>query len=111
MKSFTVNGQKYNAKPFSYNTVCDLEEMGVSIDKIKDKPMGVVRAYFALCADIDLETAGNEVEKHLANGGSIDEIANSMTEMVNESGFFRSLQNQQTSDPSEGTETAGKAKK
>ena len=30
-KSFTVNGVTYTAKPFTYNVICDLEDMGVSL--------------------------------------------------------------------------------
>ena len=38
--TFTVNGKTYKAKPFDFNMVCDLEDMGISMQDASNKPMG-----------------------------------------------------------------------
>ena len=40
MRTFTVNEKSYKAKDFDFNLVCDLEDMGISLDQIKKKPAG-----------------------------------------------------------------------
>ena len=36
---FTVNGVTYTAKPFDFDMVCELEDMGVSFERIDKMPM------------------------------------------------------------------------
>lgn len=91
MKTFTVNGKEYKAKAFDFNLMCDLEDMGVSIADMPNKPMTVVRAYFALCTGKGKEFAGKEMEQHLINGGTFDDVVNAMSEEMEKSDFFRSL--------------------
>lgn len=91
MKTFKVNGKEYKAKEFSFNLVCDLEDMGVSLEQAENKPMSMVRAYFALCTGKGKEYAGKEMEQHLINGGTFDEIMNVMTDEMEKSDFFRNL--------------------
>ena len=38
--------------------------------------------------DDDMEKAGMEIEQHLASGGSLDPLMESINKAVNESGFF-----------------------
>lgn len=97
MKTFTVNGMTYEAKPFDFNLACDLDEMGVSIAEIQKKPMSVVRSYLALCMGADKDAAGEQIEQHIMNGGDLDELLDAMTYEINESGFFQKM-----------AETAGK---
>lgn len=100
MKTFTVNGKEYKAKAFDFNLVCDLEDMGISIEDMGKKPMAVVRAYFALCAGKGKEFAGKEMEAHIINGGSFDDVVSAMSEEMEKSDFFRTLQ--QTSETENG---------
>ena len=111
MKTFTVNGITYSAKPFTFNTVCDLEEMGVSMQDMQKKPMSVVRAYFTICTGKDQDFAGEEIEKHVIAGGNFNDVIEAMSEEMDKSDFFRALQNRETNNPTEGTETQSKAKK
>ena len=39
----------------------------------------------------EFEKAGKELEEHVKSGGSLEDIANVMGEMIEESGFFRAL--------------------
>lgn len=111
MKSFTVNNKKYVAKDFTYNVVCDLEDYGVSLSDFKAKPMSVIRAYLAVCADRDMDYVGDEIQAHIIAGGNFDEMMNCMSEKMDESDFFRALQSRTEGNPTEGTETQSKAKK
>lgn len=91
MKKFTINGKNYNAKGFDFNLLCDMEDLGVSMDTMTSKPMSAVRAYFSMCADTTPDIAGKEMEAHMVSGGQLDEIMETMLEMMNESDFFRAL--------------------
>lgn len=111
MKSFTINGVSYNAKPFTFNVVCDLEDMGVSLQDMQNKPMSVVRAYFAVCCGKGQDFAGEQIEAHVINGGDFADVIEAMSEEMDKSDFFRALQNRENNNTSQGTETQIKAKK
>ncbi len=91
MNTFTVNGKEYKAKPFDFNLVCDLEDMGISLEQAANRPMSMVRAYFGLCAGKDKEFSGKEIEAHIVGGGAFDEIMNAMSDEMEKSDFFRNL--------------------
>lgn len=91
MNAFTVNGTEYKAKPFDFNLVCDLEDMGVSLEEAGKKPMSMVRAYFGLCVGKGKEYAGKELEAHIIGGGKFDEIMTAMSDEMEKSDFFRKL--------------------
>ena len=81
----------YTAKDFSFNLLCDLEETGLTLDEMDRKPMSLVRMYFTFCSGLDKIKAGAELENHLINGGSFDDILDVMGTKMEESGFFRAL--------------------
>lgn len=95
IKTFTVNGQIYKAHDFDYNTMCDLEEMGVGFDEgLANKSSALVRAYFAICAGISKAEAGKQIAQHIVSGGSMDAVVDAMVSAMNESDFFRKLKTQ-----------------
>lgn len=91
MRTFKVNGKEYKARAFDFNLVCDLEDMGISLQDARNKPMSMVRAYFGLCSGNEKDIAGKEMEAHVADGGSFDGILNAMSEEMEKSDFFRNL--------------------
>lgn len=97
MRYFTINEKRYAAKPFNFNTVCNLEDNGVSIQEMTKKPMSMARAYFALCANLDKDKAGEEIEKHVEKGGTFNDLYTAMGEEMSESDFFQAL-NKKTSE-------------
>jgi len=111
MKTFTVNGVTYTAKEFSYNVICDLEDMGVSLSDFGTKPMSMVRAYFSICAGKDIEFVGKEIESHIIAGGNLEEIIQVISESMESSGFFQALQSRTTSNPTSGEKAESKEKK
>lgn len=91
IKTFKVNGKLYTAKPFDFNMVCDFEEMGIAMKSLSTKPMSAVRVYLAICGNVGVAEAGKEMENHIINGGSLDDVIKAMTEEMNDSDFFRHL--------------------
>lgn len=91
MKKVVINSKEYVAKEFTFNLICDLEEMGYDMDSMGNKPMSVLRAYFSLCAGMNMEEAGKELEKHIIGGGNFGELSEAMQEQLEKSDFFRNL--------------------
>lgn len=91
MRTITINKKELKARPFDFNLICDLEDMGIAMADLGKKPMITLRAYIALCMNKDLKVAGKEIEKHLTNGGNFEEAINVMSAEMEESDFFRSL--------------------
>ena len=91
MRTFTINNITYVTKTFDFNLVCQLEDYGVSLEQMGAKPMSVLRAYLALCADITIEEAGALLQAHVIAGGKLDDLSNTMAAEMEESDFFRSL--------------------
>lgn len=105
MKTFNVNGTEYRAREFDFNMICDMEDMGVTLEDIQRKPMSMVRAYLAICSGKGNQFAGKEMEKHIVGGGNFDGIMEVITSQMNESDFFRSLnQGAETETPEIQTE-------
>ena len=91
MNTFTLNDKQYEAKEFDFNFICDLEEMGLSIADAPKKPMALARIYIGFCMGEDKNTAGMEIEQHIINGGSFDEVMKLMNGRIDDSDFFRAL--------------------
>lgn len=89
-----INGKHYNSVPLDFNAVCKLEDMGVDISSVDEKVMTTARAYAALCMRKPLNLAGEEIEKHVMNGGTLNEIFEAFSAEVEKSGFFQALQKQ-----------------
>lgn len=91
---FTLNNRRYEAREFDFNLICDLQEMGINIldmSGMRNNPVTAIRAYASLCIGADKETAGEEIQAHVINGGGFDEILTAMQKMMEESDFFQAL--------------------
>lgn len=106
-KEIVINGKAYPTKEITFNTVCQFEDMGIPMSEIEAKSIMFVRAYAAMCMDKKADQAGDEIEKHVMNGGSMDELADVLRQAVEESGFFQALSKRaETADSESQTETA-----
>ena len=85
-----LNGKTYQIPELTFNAVCRLEELGVSLTEIDKKPMAAIRGFIALATG-SLESAGNELEAHILSGGKLEEITQEITKAVSGSGFFQKL--------------------
>lgn len=90
-KTFEINGKKYTAKPITFNAICEFEDMGFDIEQLFEKKLKGMRVYLAYCGDMDVDTAGTEIEAHLMNRKNINELSEALVEAVQESGFFRAF--------------------
>jgi len=111
MRTFSVNNHLYQAREFTFNLLCDLEDQNLSLDEIDRKPMSLVRVYLAFCGNISKEKAGEEIEKHVENGGSFNDVIEAMSEQMQNSGFFRSLNKETAPEASETSSESQKSKK
>ena len=91
MKEITINGKTYKAVEITFNTVCELEGMGITMDEMSTKAMSFVRAYLSLCMNRPAAFAGAEMNEHIINGGTLDDVVTVIAEMIEESGFFHAL--------------------
>lgn len=90
-KTFEINGKQYKSIVFDMNTLADLDELGVSIEEFSTKFFACMRAYFALCSGMDVRSAGNEIQTHIVEGGSLDELTEAITYEQENSAFFRAI--------------------
>lgn len=110
-KEITVNGKAYPAVEVTFNVLCDMDEMGVSIEDMDPRHiLRFLRAYIAVCMKTTPEEAGAEIGAHVVNGGSIEDLVACMTEAFEEGGFFRTQQEGQEAPPSENTEESNPSK-
>lgn len=109
MNTFKINGKEYNAKPFDFNLVCDLEDMGISLEEAEKKPMSMVRAYFGMCMGKGKEAAGKELERHIASGGKFADIMTAMSDEMGKSDFFQTLS--KTAETETGTDETKESEK
>lgn len=91
MRTFTVNGISYNAKPFDFNMACDLEDRGIALGVFLSKPNVAMRSYFAVCANMSVEKAGNELNAHFVSGNDLTELVEAMNAELDESDFFQQM--------------------
>lgn len=110
MNTFTLNGNTIVAKEFNFNTVCELDNYGVSMQDIGSKPMAFVRAYLAYCMNDSLEMAGQAINDHVVSGGNLDDIFSVINKEMESSGFFRAMDRGQEEVPAKATAGQRKAK-
>lgn len=85
-----INGRTYKAAEFDVNFMCELEDNNIDLDKINSNMFKLIRMYVALSMGVDVVTAGKELTEHMKNGGSWEEVSEIMSDMMEESDFFRS---------------------
>lgn len=94
----TINGKYYKDVDMDFNTVCEMEGMGIPITNIEGNVLSAARAYAAICMHKSLKAAGAEIEAHVLAGGSMKDIYEAFGRKVEESGFFRSLRESATEE-------------
>ena len=111
---FTLNNRRYEAREFDFNLICDLQEMGIDIldmSSLRKNPVTTIRAYASLCIGTDKDVAGEEIQAHVVNGGSFDEILSAMQKMMEESDFFRALNKEPEKETPKSTPKKSKEEK
>lgn len=85
-----INGKNYKLPEFSFETICDLEDYGVSLTSLTEKPMKTLRAFASLAIG-DSKIAAREIEEHIKNGGDLTNFIEEIQKSISDSGFFQSL--------------------
>lgn len=92
MAYVTINGNEYRIPEMDFDTVCQLEENGISLlgmDEKNPKIATMLRAFVAWIMGVDTRRASMEINEHLKNGGNLVELITVITEALEESGFSR----------------------
>lgn len=108
MNTFKVNGIEYKAKPFDFNLVCDLEDMGITMSNMAGRSTSLIRAYFGLCSGLGKEDAGKEIEQQFIKYGDLNEISEALNKEMETSDFFRSLTERAKETNAEGEKAESK---
>ena len=89
----TINNKEYSydfAK-FGFYALCTAEkEYGLNPLELENNPMSTILSLFAFVAGMDVDKAGAEIDAHLANGGSIEDLCPLLTGFQ-ECSFFQSM--------------------
>lgn len=86
-----INDKHYTLPELNFNTMCQLEDMGIALTEMDKKVLTTVRGFLALAMDGDFEKAGKELQLHLDNGGSMNHLLQEINKAVEESGFFQAM--------------------
>ena len=90
MSSVNINGKTYEVPKLDFDTVCQLEENGISLlamNEANPKIATMLRAFVAWIIGSTPRQASMEIQEHLENGGNIAGLLNAITTALNDSGF------------------------
>lgn len=89
---FTLNGRQYKDIEITYNDIADLEDKGIDIRKLDaNKTFSTIRAIIAIAFGGNSELAGQEIQLHIVNGGSFEDLGEIVNKAVENSSFFQAL--------------------
>lgn len=101
MSYIIINENRYDIPELDFDAVCELEENGVDLlamNKNNPKLATMVRGFTAWIMGCDSKTASEEIEEHIANGGSLADILTSVSRAIESSGFFNQRGRKQPQD-------------
>ena len=90
MSSVNINGKTYEVPKLDFDTVCQLEENGISLlamNEANPKIATMLRAFVAWIIGSTPRQASMEIQEHLENEGNIADLLNAITTALNDSGF------------------------
>lgn len=90
MSSVVINNNTYEIPKMDFDTVCQLEENGISLLTLNEenpKVATMLRAFVAWIIGCTPRQASAEIQAHLENGGDITELLTVITDALNDTGF------------------------
>lgn len=90
MSSVTINNKTYEVPKLDFDTVCQLEENGISLlamNARNPKVATMLRAFVAWIIGGSPQQASAEIQAHLEAGGNIIDLLTAITDALNDSGF------------------------
>lgn len=92
-KSIKINEKTYNYDftKVNFRQITILEdEYDLNLMEMDKKPMSTLLSLFAYVANLDLDQAGEEVDKHIEKGGSFEDLTTLLVDFQ-DCAFFQSL--------------------
>ena len=92
MSSVTINNKTYDVPKLDFDTVCQLEENGISLLAMNErnpKIATMLRAFAAWIIGCTPREASAEIQAHLEGGGNITDLLTAITTALNDSGFSK----------------------
>jgi len=103
--TFKINNVVYKSVEIDYNAVCFFEDNGLEFNDVRKKGNSFMRAYFALCAGISIDDAGDLIQQHIINGGDVKGLVDAFAKEIDKSDFFQALiKGKKKETPTENTE-------
>lgn len=88
---FELNAKTYEVEGFTFGTLCELENRKISLNDIQDKPMTFLREFISINTGLSSKDVEKEIEGHIINNGSLTEVMDNLSEIMEQSGFFQKL--------------------
>lgn len=89
-KSIIINSKEYKVPEIDYGAICKLEKLGIDFNDIEGQTFTFIRGLIAYTIGCSIDKANQEIEKHIANGGSFQDF-NDLYKAVADSDFFQNL--------------------
>ena len=84
-----INNTEYTAPVLNFSNVCKLESLGIAVDNMGSRPLGLLAGFVALAiGGKTLEDGESAIDAHLASGGDLSDITAALNEAIASSGFF-----------------------
>lgn len=92
----TINGKEYDTPILNFGAMCKLEQWGLSIGDLSSRPLGFLAGFVGLAIGEDLAGGQGAIDEHLKNGGALDDLTDELNKAVEQSGFFKQLEEEKT---------------
>lgn len=89
--TFTINNVTYAVHDFDFNTIAELEEVGISAGRLVSPTPNVLRGLLAVNGHMTMEQAGEELTEHIVAGGDFEEMIEALAKSLENSDFFLKL--------------------
>ena len=89
-KTITINSKEYKIPEFNFETICELEDLGINFQDISEKSFSFIRGLVAYTTKKTLKNASQEIENHIENGGKLEDFV-PLYEAVTNSSFFQNI--------------------
>lgn len=83
-----INGTTYNTPELNFANMTILEGWGLSLDKMRDRPLGFLSGFVALAVGSTPEDAAKVIDEHIKGGGTLDDLTAELNKSIELSGFF-----------------------
>ena len=90
-ETIVINKRSYKAREIDFNFLCKLGQAGIDVQDIDKMILPTVRVYVAYCMGVSEDIAGEEINRHIINGGTFDDFTSVFGEKAESSDFFRAL--------------------